>query len=297
MVSFVSNAAMHHLLLGIDSTDLLTPPCMPTVFEAMEIPASSLLPIHPDGALRILPNIGGFVGGHTVGCMLAADFGTRKELTLMIDIGTNIEIVLGNCDRRVACSVIAADVSASVRAAKGMPCSHGTADHVWLSGEKIRYHSIGGTAATSLYGSGFLELVSCLMDLNVINEAGRLNKTSYVLPRSSIVITQEDIREVQQMKTSIRSGIHLLCSHLKVTEKDIQNVLLAGTFGSSVNPKAVCRIGIIPSFLQDRITNIGNAADEGAKLCALSKDAFEHAKKLAEKTEYLNVPSLAPCFD
>ena len=130
LISIVGNTAMHHLFLGIDPKPLVTPPYMPSVREAMELAAAPLLNIAPDGVLRILPNIAGFVGADTVGCMTAVDFGNIRELTLMIDIGTNGEMVLGDRDRRIACSTAAGPAFEGARISMGMRGSPGAIDHV-----------------------------------------------------------------------------------------------------------------------------------------------------------------------
>lgn len=292
LVTIVGNTAMHHLMLGIDPSPLVRPPYMPSVSDAMEIPVDDLLPIDPDGMLRILPNIAGFVGGDTVSCMVAADFGKRKDLTLMIDIGTNGEMVLGNCDRRIACSTAAGPAFEGAKITQGMRGSPGAIDRVWLKDDKLYYHIIGRPEASGICGSGLLDLIACLLDLGIIDESGYLQNKKYTLPRSKVRLTQSDVREVQLAKAAIRAGIELMCEALGVKPADIQTVLLAGAFGNYMDPKSACRIGMIPPILLDRITPIGNAAGEGAKLCAVNRDIYEYAKELAAKTEFLELATL-----
>lgn len=292
LITLVGNTAMHHLLLAIDPSSLVKPPYMPTVSEAMEISAGELLPIHPQGTLRILPNIAGFVGADTVSCMVAADFGNREDLTLMIDIGTNGEMVLGNRHRRIACSTAAGPAFEGARISQGMRGCPGAIDRVWISGDALHYHVIGRSEATGVCGSGLLDLVACLLDQEIIDESGYLEGKQYTLPNSTVTLTQSDVREVQLAKAAIRAGIELMCEALGVKPADIQTVLLAGAFGNYMDPKSACRIGMIPPILLDRITPIGNAAGEGAKLCAISQDAFEYAKDLAANTEFLELATL-----
>lgn len=296
-ITFVGNTAMHHLLLGIDPSTLVTPPYMPTVSDAMEIPTGELFPIHPKGVLRILPNIAGFVGGDTVSCMVAADFGNREGLTLMIDIGTNGEMVLGNRYRRLACSTAAGPAFEGAKISQGMRGCPGAVDRVWLSGEKLRYHIIGRAEPVGICGSGLLDLVACMLELGIIDESGYLKDKTYTLPNSKVTLTQADVREVQLAKAAIRAGIELLCRHLGVMPEDIQSVLLAGAFGNYLDPDSACRIGMIPPVLRSKIHPIGNAAGEGAKLCAISQTAFDYAKELAEGTEFLELASMAEFQD
>ena len=299
LASIVGNTAMHHLLLGIDPKPLVTPPYMPAVRKALEIPAVPLLPIHPDGVLRILPNIAGFVGGDTVACMTAVDFGSPEELTLMIDIGTNGEMVLGNKDRRIACSTAAGPAFEGAKISMGMRGSPGAIDHVWIENGQLHHHTIGDLTTRGICGSGLLDLVACLLELEILDESGYLEGKQYTIPGTAVTLTQKDIREVQLAKAAIRAGIELLCRHLGVQPENIRSVLLAGAFGNYMDPRSACRIGMIPPVLLDRIRPIGNAAGAGAKHCAVSRDAWEYSKILAKRTEFLELaskPEFQDCF-
>ena len=299
LVSVVGNTAMHHLLLNIDPRPLVTPPYMPAVREAMELPAAPLLPVHPEGMLRILPNIAGFVGGDTVGCMTAVDFGNLEALTLMIDIGTNGEMVLGNRDRRIACSTAAGPAFEGAKISMGMRGSPGAIDHVWIEDGQLRWHAIGDLEPIGICGSGLLDLVACLLELGILDESGYLEDDPYTIPGTRVTLTRRDVREVQLAKAAIRAGIELMCVHLGRKPEEIQSVLLAGAFGNYMDPRSACRIGMIPPVLLERITPIGNAAGEGAKLCAVSAAAYEYSKKLAAETEFLELaskPEFQDCF-
>ena len=299
LVSVVGNTAMHHLLLGIDPKPLVTPPYMPAVREALEIPAAPLLPIHPQGKLRILPNIAGFVGADTVACMSAVDFGSLEELTLMIDIGTNGEMVLGNRNRRIACSTAAGPAFEGAKISMGMRGSPGAIDHVWIEKGRLCHHTIGDVQARGICGSGLLDLVACLLELGILDESGYLEDKQYTVPGTAVTLTQKDIREVQLAKAAIRAGIELMCRHMDTQPGVIRSVLLAGAFGNYMEPRSACRIGMIPPELLERIHPIGNAAGAGAKRCALSREAYEYSKKLAEETEFLELasrPEFQDCF-
>ena len=278
--ALVGNTAMHHLLLGIDPKPLVIPPYMPAVSEAME-----------RGVARILPNIAGFVGGDTVGCMVATGFDRLEELTLLIDIGTNGEMVLGSKHRRIACSTAAGPAFEGAKISCGMRGAEGAVDHVSLEQGRISYHVIGDVPPKGLCGSGLLDLVAVLLDAGIIDESGRMEDKQYSLCEA-VVLTQKDVREVQLAKAAIRAGIELLAETMGVTAADIQQVYLAGAFGNYMDPASACRIGMIPPVLQDRIVPIGNAAGEGTKLCALSREAFRYSQRLAEETEFLELASL-----
>lgn len=292
LASVVGNTAMHHLLLGIDPKPLITPPYMPGVYEALELPARDLLPIAADGVVRVLPNIAGFVGADTVGCLTATRFDRREKLTLMIDIGTNGEMVLGCGPRRLACSTAAGPAFEGAKISCGMRGAAGAVDHVWIKDGALEWHVIGDGPAMGLCGSGLLDLVACLLDLGIINERGRMPCGTYRLGETNVTLNQKDVREVQLAKGAIRAGIELMCQHLKYRVEEIDAVLLAGAFGNYLDPAAACRIGMIPPCLQDRIHPIGNAAGAGAKLCALNREEFAYSKALAGTTDFLELASM-----
>lgn len=280
------NTAMHHLMLGIDPKPLVTPPYMPAVCEAME---TELLPI--SGKTRMLPNIAGFVGGDTVGCMAAVRFDELEELTLLIDIGTNGELVLGDRNRRIACSTAAGPAFEGAKISCGMRGSEGAVDHVYLENGEIRCHVIGEGEPIGLCGSGLLDLVSVLLETGTVEESGRMEGQSFTLA-PKVVLTQKDVREVQLAKAAIRAGIELLAERLGKTTGQIRRVLLAGAFGNYLDPASACRIGMIPPELLERIRPIGNAAGEGAKLCSVSREEYAYSQRLAAGTEFLELASL-----
>lgn len=293
VASIVGNTAMHHLLLEIDPKPLTVPPYMPSVSEGLTVPPEGILPISPGGTIRILPNIAGFVGADTVGCLLATRLDTLDALTLMIDIGTNGEMVLGNRKRRIACSTAAGPAFEGAKIMCGMRGAPGAIDHVSLCDGKLAYHVIGDGKALGLCGSGLLDLIACLLKTGEISESGRMESGStYTIHGTGVFLTQKDVREVQLAKAAIRAGIELMCHTMQVDVSEIQQVLLAGAFGNYLDPQSACAIGMIPPVLQDRIYPIGNAAGEGARLAALSKTEYEYSKRLAAETEFLELASL-----
>ncbi len=287
--SVVGNTAMHHLLLGIDPHSLVTPPYMPAVYEARELEARDWLPT--SGTIRTLPNIAGFVGGDTVGCMVSTRFDKLEDLSLLIDIGTNGEMVLGNNRRRITCSTAAGPAFEGAKISCGMRGAPGAVDHVTLENGRLSYHVIADAEPIGLCGSGLLDLVAALLDTGDIDESGRLEGKTYSLC-PNVTLTQKDVREVQLAKAAIRTGIELLAKTFGADIGDIQTVYLAGAFGNYLTPASACRIGMIPPVLVDRIVPIGNAAGEGAKLCALSRAEYAYSQELAKGTEFLELASL-----
>lgn len=293
VATIVGNTAMHHLLLGIDPKPLTVPPYMPNVFQALTLKGTEILPIGEDAILRILPNIAGFVGADTVGCMLSTRFDQLEQLTLMIDIGTNGEMVLGNKNRRIACSTAAGPAFEGAKIQYGMRGAPGAIDKVFVKDGKVCYHVIGDEKPIGICGSGLLDLVATLLKTEDLEESGHLAEGSeYRLEGCDVFLSQKDIREVQLAKAAIRAGIELMCKKLGVKVEEIQTVFLAGAFGNYLDPASACAIGMIPPVLLDRIQPIGNAAGEGAKLAALREDEFTYSQSLAAGTEFLELASM-----
>lgn len=290
------NTAMHHLLLGINPKSLVTPPYMPEVFEALELNPDGLLPVA--GKVRMLPNIAGFVGGDTVACLTAVRFDELEELSLLIDIGTNGEMVLGNRERRVACSTAAGPAFEGAKISCGMRGAVGAVDHVTMVNGKIVCHVIGGGDAVGICGSGLLDLIAVLLDSGAIDENGLLENGVFFI-NEHVSLSQKDVREVQLAKAAIRAGIELLAWKLDRNVEDIRTVYLAGAFGNYLNPASACRVGMLPPCLEKRVVPIGNAAGQGAKLCALSRESFLYSQSLAKNTEFLelaSLPQFQDCF-
>lgn len=196
--AIAGNTAMHHLLLQIAPDTLVIPPYMPAVYDAMELKKGC--------SVRILPNIAGFVGGDTVACMVSTRFDELEELTLLIDIGTNGEMVLGDKNRRIACSTAAGPAFEGAKISCGMRGASGAVDHVWIEDGKLSYHVLGEEKPVGLCGSGLLDLVASLLELEIIDESGHMEEKAYTL-WENVTLTQKDVREVQLAKAAIRAGI------------------------------------------------------------------------------------------
>lgn len=310
LVTLVGNTAMHHLLLGLDVEPLVKPPYMPSMRGTVELTGADWLPVAPETPVRVLPNIAGFVGADTVGCMVSAGFDRREALTLLIDIGTNGEMVLGDRERRTACSTAAGPAFEGAKIRFGMRGAPGAIDHVSLEEGRLVCHVIGEGEARGLCGSGLLDAVYALLQGGFVDESGRMwpevpgpwmtvdGQPAFLL-RDGVYLTQKDIREVQLAKAAIRAGIELLLDTMGRERTEVQEVLLAGAFGSFLSPESACGIGMFPPELLDRVQAIGNAAGEGAKQCALQEEAYRRSIALAEETAFLelaNLPAFQDCY-
>jgi len=295
-ISIVGNTCMHHLFLGVSPESLGRAPYSPAVSGAMILKAGEYgLEIHPEGVIYMLPVIAGFVGSDTVACMLADDWQKREKLGLIIDIGTNGELVMGNAQSMIACSTAAGPAFEGAKIQCGMRGTEGAVDRVWLRDGKIEYHVIGETRPRGICGSGIVDLMAVLLEAGIVDETGRMEQSEYTLAED-VVFTQKDVREVQLAKAAISAGITLMARKLGISLEDILEVRIAGAFGNYMNAENACKIGMIPMELLPGIKGVGNAAGEGAKR-ALAKTYWDTACALAQQTQFLELASIADFQD
>jgi len=293
VVSVVGNPAMEQLLLGISPENLVRIPFAPVLREGKAVPCGPVLPVCPNASLLIVPNISGFVGADTVGCLLSTELYQKEEITLLVDIGTNGEMVLGNQDRMIACAAAAGPALEGANIRFGMGAQTGAIDHVWLEKGAVKCSVIGGGEAKGICGSGLVDALAVGLQTGLLNKRGRIQREDRIFPLTeSVYLTQEDIRQVQLAKGAICAGIQLMAKQLEIEMKNIQKVLLAGAFGSYMDPKSACRIGLLPEMLLERIEAVGNAAGSGAKMLACDQKLLPLTGQLCEDIEFLELASL-----
>lgn len=300
VISIVGNPAMQQLFLGISPENLAQIPFAPVLTEAETVNACTYLPAFTNALLLIVPDISGFVGADTLAGVLATDIYQQEELTLLVDIGTNGEMVLGNRHRMVACSTAAGPALEGANIQFGMGGRVGAIDHVWLEKGEIQYSVIGGGDAVGICGSGLIDAVAVALDQGLLNERGRILTEDHLFHLTEqLYLTQDDIRQVQMAKGAIAAGISLMAAHLGVAPEDIQHVYLAGAFGTYMRPASACRIGLLPAELETKIQAVGNAAGSGAIALAVSAPQLRQAEKLVSQIEFLelaSVPGFQRCF-
>ena len=298
VVSVVGNPAMQQLFLGIMPDNLAAIPFAPVLTEMKTVPCSDILPVCENALLIIVPDISGYVGADTLGCVLSTRMYDSDELTLMVDIGTNGEMVLGNRDRMIACSTAAGPALEGANIKFGMRGTDGAIDHVRIADGEIGCTVIGGGKATGICGSGLIDAVAVSLDAELINKRGRvaseeeIDGQRFIPLCDGIYLTQDDIRQVQLAKGAICAGVRLMAGQLGKKVTDISRVLLAGAFGSFMDPDSACRIGLLPEELKGKITAVGNAAGSGARLMARDRSEMQLAQDLKEKIEFLELASL-----
>jgi uncharacterized 2Fe-2S/4Fe-4S cluster protein (DUF4445 family) len=307
----VGNTTMNHIFLKLPVVQLGQAPYKAFSLDAKDLsPEKIALQINPAGNVHTVENIAGFVGSDTVAVALAVDINSAQDLTLVVDIGTNGEIVLGTADKLYAASCAAGPAFEGARISCGSRAMEGAIQAVVINEGDIDLEVIGNCPPYSICGSGLIDAVAVLLDLGIIDRTGRFVKPEKLQGKLSpadlsriiqqnrqpafrlvdkIVLTQQDIRQLQLAKAAIRAGIKLLQKKIGLEDDDIKQVLLAGAFGNYIRRESALRIGLLPNLPLERIHFIGNAAASGAQMVLLSLKCRAQAKKLARKIEYVEI--------
>jgi len=317
-ITFAGNTTMEHLLCAIDVSPLGEVPFVSAHARGLMLRADELgVSIHSRGAGYIFPVIGGFVGGDTVACILATQLVHQGEATLLVDIGTNGEIVLSHDGKLFAASTAAGPAFEGARITCGMRATSGAIEKVVFD-DDMQTSVIGGTEAKGLCGSALVDAAAELLRCGVVRPNGRMvapeklpetlpqalrsrvrnndaNQPEFVLSRGSnggteVVLTQRDIRELQLATGAIRAGINILLSRAGLASGDLKSVLIAGGFGSFIRRSNAQRIGLLPGDIEhQKIQYVGNASLNGAKWALLSTNARKGAEELARKAEHVEL--------
>jgi uncharacterized 2Fe-2S/4Fe-4S cluster protein (DUF4445 family) len=302
------NATMLHLLLGVDAHAISVAPFIPAFREPLDLPTAALgVDIHPEGRIQILPSLGAYVGADIVAGIQATGLTREPELRLFVDVGTNGEIVLGNAERVLASAAPAGPTFEGGHVKHGMRAADGAIESVVLDGAEVRLQVIGDAAPIGLCGSGLIDAVAQLRLAGLLDASGRLARGEDVPDHplaerlvqddgvrafalaEGITLTQRDIRELQSAKGAIATGIAALMELMGVTADDLEQVLLAGSFGTYIDPQSARVIGLVPPVPVERIVAAGNAAGEGAKMALLSFREREMAFGLSRRVEYVEL--------
>jgi|TARA_B110000285_G_scaffold65632_1_gene75472 uncharacterized 2Fe-2S/4Fe-4S cluster protein (DUF4445 family) len=334
-VSLVANPIMHHILLGISPVELGGAPFALTTDAAVEMPTAELdLKINGGGRIYILPCIAGHVGADTAGMILSEEPQLQDKMTLLVDVGTNAEIVLGNSQRLLACSSPTGPAFEGAQISCGQRAATGAIERVRINSETLepRFKVIGSElwsdeegftdaianhGVTGICGSGIIEVVAemylagivtvdGIVDGDLIGRTSRIIKNdrtwSYVLhtpdsDETQIVVTQNDIRQIQLAKAALYAGVKLLMDHIGTDH--IERIRLAGAFGSHINVQHAMVLGLIPDCVLEQVSSAGNAAGTGARIALLnaeSRNVIETLVKNIEKIETALEPKFQDYF-
>ena len=336
-ITLVANPIMHHLLLGINPVELGGAPFALTTDTAVEMPARELdLQINHGGRIYILPCIAGHVGADTAGVILSEEPQQQKAMTLLVDVGTNAEIVLGDKNRLLACSSPTGPAFEGAQISAGQRAAAGAIERVRIDPDTLvaRFKVIGSDlwsdepgfieetskfGVTGICGSGIIEVVAEMYLSGIVTVDGIIDGElasrsplvvadgrtwSYVLYQSDltenqapILVTQNDIRQIQLAKAALYAGVKLLMDKLDIDHVD--RIRLAGAFGSHINVQHAMVLGLIPDCALNQVSSAGNAAGTGARIALLnnqSRNTIEDLVTNIEKIETAMEPKFQQYF-
>ncbi|MBP6996211.1 MAG: DUF4445 domain-containing protein [Phycicoccus sp.] len=317
-VALAGNATMTALVLGVDPEPLGVAPFIQATADWPGVTAADLgLSLHPGARAVLLPALGAYVGGDIVAGMLASGIDRDKRVRLFVDVGTNCEIVLTDGDTIVSTAAPAGPAFEGGAIRCGMRAADGAIEVVRL-GDDVTLGVIGDTEPRGLCGSGLVDAVAELSRVGLLDTTGRFipndaaaqqipaladrltavgEERVFVLYRPApdtdvaecVYLSQRDVRELQFAKAAISTGWTLLMEELGLTHDDVQQVLLAGSFGSYLSPASAVRIGLVPRLPVLRIISAGNVAGEGAKMVLLSSRERAGADALLSEVRYVEL--------
>ena len=312
----VGNTAMTHLLLQLPVRQLATAPYVAAVGTALQVRAADLeLTTAPGATVYIPPCIGGFVGADHVAMILACDLDQHDKVVLGVDIGTNTEIAIRKPGMSFLTSASCASGPAfeGAHISDGMRAATGAIEKVRITDADVELTTIGDGPAVGLCGSGIVDVAAELYHAGLINQRGRFDKTSErvgngrfgpefcLVPAGKsgngrdVVITQKDVNEIQLAKGAIHAGLQILLEATHTAPEEVEEVIIAGAFGSFLNVRNAIAMGLFPELPRAQYRQVGNAAVVGAKWMLISRAARARAEKIAKGTNY-NELTIYPKF-
>ncbi len=308
------NPTMAHLFLGLPPRGLARAPYVGVTSEEVVLSARHAgLPILPSAPVTVLPGIASNVGGDVVADLLVAPPATANRCFLLIDLGTNAEIVAGTPEGLYACSTAAGPAFEGATITHGMRAGPGAIDRVaWTPETGLTVHVIGETDPRGFCGSGLFDVLAVLLNAGIVDSSGRLLPPDELPPelpaslrsavadnegRPSFVVagvelTTADVRELQLAKGAVQAGITALIGEAGCGEGDVDEVYLAGAFGNFIQPGSARRVGLVPPSVK-RLVPLGNAAVRGARLALLCGEAQARACSLASEVRYVELATNA----
>ncbi|MBI4026659.1 MAG: DUF4445 domain-containing protein [Verrucomicrobia bacterium] len=303
------NTTMAHFLLGLPAGNIRRNPYIAASIEPPPVRATEVgIRIHPAGLLFVVPGISSWVGGDLTAGILATDLHESNETVMLIDVGTNGEIILGNKEWLVACSASTGPALEGASVECGMIAERGAIEKVYLEDDRIHYKVIGHTAPRGICGSGIIDLIAALLDKGIIDRSGRLVEGSDPAVRfekgcgrfvivekektqtgKDVFVTQNDIENVITAKAAVFAAAKILVERLNLRFSDIDKLFLAGGFGSYIDRHNAIKIGLLPDLPVSRIHYVGNTSLWGAKLAAFSSEAYRTLHEIRLKTTYYDL--------
>ncbi len=294
-VIIVGNAVMHNIFCGIDVTPMGYHPFEP-ISNDLEIYKSSdsLWNLNKNVVVEFLPGVGSFIGSDILVGAWVEKMAESDEMRVLVDLGTNGEIMVGNRHKILAASTAAGPAFEGAGISMGMRAATGAISSVIKRNGEIIPKVLGNEKARGICGSGLVDAVSAYLDVGSIKADGRLLDGESIMVLDPVKITQKDIRELQLAKGAIATGIRLLLQELSSKEENVAEVYLSGAFGNYISKRSSRRIGLL-NFPQKKITTAGNTALLGAKMALFNEEESNNFFSIREKTDHLDL-SMHPDF-
>ncbi|MCM8799314.1 MAG: ASKHA domain-containing protein [Candidatus Omnitrophica bacterium] len=311
------NTTMIHLLLKIDPSYIRREPYVPTANFVPTIRAAEAgIKINPRGLLSCIPGVSSYVGGDTVAGVLSCGIEREKDLSLLIDIGTNGEVVLGNRDFLISCAASAGPAFEGSGVSCGMRASSGAIQKVKVNplNYEVKFSTIGDTKPKGICGSGYIDIIAEMLKAKIIDKAGkiilkdhfRIRDSDYgkefviafgnsTLSGQDIIINESDIENIKRAKAAIFAGVSILIRHMGFDFEDIKKIFIAGGFGNYLDIENAKLIGLLPDLENTRYIFVGNSSLAGARQVLLSYEAMKKAGELASKITYFEL-SVEPSY-
>jgi uncharacterized 2Fe-2S/4Fe-4S cluster protein (DUF4445 family) len=303
LVTVAANTTMLHILAGVQPLSLGLAPFRPTFLGSVVLTGEqSGLPIHPQARCIFLPGISAYVGADITAGLAALDYSNRTGTTLFIDIGTNGELALiQGPDRMLGASCAVGPALEGMNISCGCRAVPGAVDSFSLDENLTpRFTTISGLPPVGICGSGLIDLIATLVTLGLIASSGafnpeaddrltaRMNGDRYHLS-DNVFLTQKDVRQVQLAKAAVLTGTQVLLSEASVSPCDLEEIIVAGSFGFHLNPESLRRIGILPKGFQGQISFVGNSSLSGASLALLNQDVLMDMEQIRSRVTVLEL--------
>jgi uncharacterized 2Fe-2S/4Fe-4S cluster protein (DUF4445 family) len=310
----VGNTAMHHLFAGLPVEQLVFAPYVPAVDEAIDIRASDIgIKLAPGAYIHLLPNIASYVGADHSAVILSTELWKMDKTVLAIDIGTNTEISLVSNAQLLSCSCASGPAFEGAHITNGMRAAPGAIERVQIVDGEIKIFTIDNKPPVGICGSGILDVVAEMKAANVMDENGALiegqlnvrsgqnNHLEFLLvPAAStghkrdITVSRIDVNEIQLAKAAIRAGQEILLNNAGITAEDIDEIIIAGAFGTYIDVPNAIKIGMFPDIPVRRFRQVGNAAGMGAVQALVSVERRKLIKDVIKDVKYIE---LTTCGD
>lgn len=316
-IIIAGNTTMEHILAGVSPESIGRAPFKPQFFSVPEYDALELgIEAEKGVKVKLLPNIYGFVGGDIVSGIIYTGMHRSEELSLLIDIGTNNEIVLGSNEFMFCCSAAAGPALEGAKIKMGMRAAPGAIDSVRTNGTELKITTISDMPPVGICGSGLVDAISELLKAGVITQSGRFasqeNITSEKIAQRltgttvkdasfalalegeygdnpEVSVTQKDIREIQLAKGAIAAGVKILLDVAGKELYDVKKVFLAGAFGNYIDVENAVRLSILPDLPRERIQPVGNSSGAGACLMLMDPLLLEAAEGLIDRVKHIEL--------